>query len=89
MTDEAFPGLTNVTGLFPERSTLAKRFPPPWTVEPHAESYVIRDSDSNPLGCVYFVQSPHQTNDCFLTRDQAWSMANNIANLPNLLREEE
>jgi hypothetical protein len=89
MTDEAFPAITDVTDLRPERSMFAKRFPPPWRVEAHTESYVIRDAESKPVGYVYFAESLRQTNEYLLTRDGAWSVADNIANMPNLMMKEK
>lgn len=87
MTDEAFPTITNVADLFSGQSLPPKRFPLPWSVEAHTESYIIVDADSKPLGYVYFVGSPRRTNHNSLTRDEAWNMATNIANLANLMME--
>ena len=83
MTDEAFPEVVDRTDLSLERSMLAQRFPTPWRVEADSESFVIRDAASKPLGYVYFAKS-HQPTRNLLTRDEAWSMATNIATLQNL-----
>jgi hypothetical protein len=31
-----------------------RRFPPPWTVIEHTESFAVHDSDDRPLAYVYF-----------------------------------
>lgn len=87
MTDKAFPDIIDATNHLPERSFLTQLFPAPWRVEAHTESFVIRDAASKPLGYVYFAESWHQPNHNLLTRDEAWSVANNIAKLPNLMKE--
>ncbi len=31
-----------------------RRFPPPWTIEEHAESFIVRDATGQALGYFYF-----------------------------------
>ncbi len=31
-----------------------RRFPPPWTVEEHAECFIVRDATGQALGYFYF-----------------------------------
>ena len=36
----------------------ARRFPPPWTIDEHAESFIVRDATGQALGCFYFDNEP-------------------------------
>jgi K+/H+ antiporter YhaU regulatory subunit KhtT len=65
-----------------------RRFPPPWTVENHVESYVVRDANGQALAFVYFEDEPQRRMSTKrLTRDEARRIAANIAKLPDLVRK--
>jgi hypothetical protein len=36
----------------------ARRFPPPWIVEEHTESFIVRDNNGQALGYFYFENEP-------------------------------
>jgi hypothetical protein len=67
----------------------SRRFPPPWSVEPHpgGESFIIRDAKGRALAYVYFEdQTVWQMSMKRLTRDEACRAAVNIAKLRELLQ---
>jgi len=64
----------------------ARRFPPPWTIEEHAESFIVRDATGQALVSTLTTSrsaAPHQSAD----RDEARRMAANFAKLPELVRK--
>jgi len=62
---------------------MTNRFPLPWCVEEQDGCFVVRDSNGQPLGNVYFDDSKHH----LFTRDEARHVARNMAKLPELLRQ--
>jgi hypothetical protein len=38
----------------------ARRFPPPWTIEEHTESFIVRDATGQKLGYFYFDDEPRR-----------------------------
>jgi hypothetical protein len=61
-------------------------FPPPWSVEEHGDSFIIKDATGQILGCSYFADEPLRWwSTKQLTKDEAREVAANIANLPDIL----
>jgi hypothetical protein len=58
----------------------SRRFPPPWTVVEHAESFWMQDATGQAVGWFYFRDNAEVARHaCVLTRDV------NFARLPELL----
>jgi hypothetical protein len=64
----------------------ARRFPPPWTVEPLDAGYKVVDANGQALAYVYGLDDLRDARTAkSLTRDEARRIASNIAKLPSLL----
>jgi hypothetical protein len=63
-----------------------RRFPPPWTVIEHAESFWVQDASGQTVGWFYFGHNEETARQAqVLTRDEARRLAVNFARLPELL----
>jgi hypothetical protein len=64
----------------------ARRFPPPWRVIEHAESFWVQDASGQTVGWFYFRTDPLVAKTAgLLLKDEARRMAVNFARLPELL----
>jgi hypothetical protein len=60
-----------------------RRFPPPWTVVEHAESFWVQDASGQTVGWFYFRTDPLVAKTAgVLLKDEARRMAVNFARLP-------
>jgi hypothetical protein len=64
----------------------ARRFPAPWRIEEHDESYVVTDGIGHRLAYLYFDDEPQrQSATGRLSKDDAWRIARAMTRLPGLL----
>jgi hypothetical protein len=57
---------------FRTREMTGRRFPPPWTVIEHAESFWVQDAGGQTVGWFYFRHNDETTRQAkVLTRDEA------------------
>ena len=64
-----------------------RRFPPPWSIEERTESFIVKDATGQPLAYVYFEDEPtRQRTTQRVSRDEAFLIAVNIAELPSVPR---
>ena len=64
-----------------------RRFPPPWIVDEHQESFIVRDATGQALAYFYFhdqTSKGRPSGTKRLTKDEAHHMAVNFAKLPKL-----
>ena len=66
----------------------ARRFPPPWWIEDIGAAFVVKDSSGQKLGYFYYEEEPGRRSSAkLLTKDEAWRIAANVTELPELLRQ--
>ena len=65
---------------------MARRFPPPWSVEDIDAAFVVKDSAGQKVAYVYYENEPRRRSAAkLLTKDEARRIAANIAKLPELV----
>ena len=66
---------------------MARRFPPPWSVEDIGGCFAVKASNGRPLIFIYYREGGGRRSLArLLTRNAARRIAANIAKLPDLLR---
>jgi hypothetical protein len=71
------------------RRLQARRFPAPWYVEAHTESFAVHDANGRVLAFIYFDEDEKRRDIAKrLTREEARRIAIAIARLPELLTAE-
>ena len=54
----------------------ARRFPPPWIIDEHSDSFIVRDANWQAVGYFYYDDEPqHRSAINRLTHDEARRMA--------------
>jgi hypothetical protein len=67
-----------------------RRFPPPWAVIEHAESFWVQDASGQTVGWFYFRHNEETARQAkVLTRDEGRRMAVNLMRLPGLLEKRD
>jgi hypothetical protein len=67
---------------------LGRRFTPPWDIEDNRSYFIIRDNSSKHCHTFIMKNEPGRSTAAgLLTRDEARRIANNIAELPELIRQ--
>jgi len=57
---------------YPRLMLSPRRFPPPWMIEQHAESFIVRDATGQALAYVYFEDEPGRRSAAkLLSKDEA------------------
>ncbi len=65
----------------------ARLFPPPWSIEEHTESFIVKDANGQALAYIYFEDEKGRRDVMKrLTRDEAWRIAANIAKLAEIVQ---
>lgn len=68
---------------------MRRRYPAPWKVEEHRESYAVLDATGRQLVFIYFEDEPQrQTIMRRMGKDDAWQLARAITRIPALLRRD-
>jgi hypothetical protein len=63
-------------------------FPPPWSIEEGTESFTVKDANGQQIAYLYFGDEPQrQMSMKWLSRDEAFLIAVNIAKLPSVPRQ--
>jgi hypothetical protein len=66
-----------------------RRYPPPWRIEEHSESYVVLDANGQRLAFVYFEDEPQRRMSMKrIGKDDAWQLARAITRIPALLQRD-
>ena len=67
---------------------MPRRFPPPWSIEEHTESFIVKDANGQQIAYLYFEDEPQrQMSMKRLSRDEAFLIAVNFAKLPSVPRQ--
>jgi hypothetical protein len=66
-----------------------RRFPPPWKIEEHTESFAVLDARGQKLAFVYFEDEPQRRISMQrLNKDEAWRLARAITRIPALMQRD-
>lgn len=66
-----------------------RRFPPPWKVEEHSESFAVVDGRGQQLAYFYFEDEPTRRGIMQrLTKDDAWRLARAFTRIPALMQRD-
>lgn len=66
-----------------------RRFPAPWRMEEHSESFIVRDRTGEPVAYVYYEDQPQRQRMLHrMDKNDAYKIARAIMRLPDLLRRD-
>jgi hypothetical protein len=66
-----------------------RRYPPPWRIEEHSESYIVSDARWQRLAYIYFEDEPTRQDVMKrINRHDAWQLARAIMRIPATLQRD-
>jgi hypothetical protein len=66
-----------------------RRYPGPWKVQEHTESYVVTDASGQPLAYIYFEDEPQrQMTTRRIGQGDAYQLAHLIKRIPEWMRRD-
>jgi hypothetical protein len=75
--------------MFSSPMPYPRRFPPPWKIEEHTESFVVVDGQGQQLAFIYFEDEPQrQMSTKRLNKDEVWRIARAITRIPALMQRD-
>ena len=58
--DQTLVNITRTAGSLAYGSAMPRRFPPPWSIDEHPESFIVKDANGQLLAYLYFEDEPQR-----------------------------